>query len=171
MKSPIARDSSRFSVFKTIRLGTGLMTGDDFRRTLQEKGLLISVWAYDLLGRLGSIAATEEVELDLVAPSTEELGFPDGASRREIYDRAIELGLALCPIEAAPQLSLQYEDQQKREFLTVGTEPVRYSDKLVGLFGVERGDDGRGISARGGDPERHWSSDSRWVFVKPRNQQ
>ncbi|MEK7086815.1 MAG: hypothetical protein AAB935_00975, partial [Patescibacteria group bacterium] len=39
-----------FRVWKTIRLGTGLKTADDFRNALKASGNQISDWAKDILG-------------------------------------------------------------------------------------------------------------------------
>jgi len=40
-----------------------------------------------------------------------DLGFPDGATIVEIFKKAIELGLELCPLELGPYLRLAYLDQ------------------------------------------------------------
>ena len=39
------------------------------------------------------------------------LGFPQGATIAEIYAKAKQLGLHLCPLELGPHLRLQYLDQ------------------------------------------------------------
>src|SRR5581483_3717379 len=88
---------SQFPVWRTIQIGTGLKTANDFRRALTSAGYRIGTWANDILGRF--TPATEEKKLDLVAVSVAELGFANGATLRDIYARAKELGLELCPAE------------------------------------------------------------------------
>src|SRR3989344_4293612 len=92
-----------FHVWKTIKLGTGLKTADDFRQALKQAGREIGQWANDILGKPAFIASETETEVDLVNVSVAELGFEQGATRKNIYDEAIELGLELCPNEVGPQ--------------------------------------------------------------------
>lgn len=40
-----------------------------------------------------------------------DLGFPDGANTAQLFKRATELGLELCPLELGPHLRLEYLDQ------------------------------------------------------------
>ena len=52
-------------------------------------------------------------EIEIVETSIKELGFPDGATISEISDRIESLGLAECPLEAAPSIRLKLLDQQE----------------------------------------------------------
>lgn len=156
----------KFDIWKTINLGTH-KSADDFRKALKKSGNKIYDWADDILGTSDfnkRIAQTEK-EIDLVIVTVEELGFKDSATRKEIYDRAIELGLKLCPAEVGPQLRLQYEDQPNGEYLHISMEPITDSGGDLGVFGVEHGDGGRWLDAYYGPPDDVWRSDGRWVFV------
>jgi hypothetical protein len=154
-----------FKTWKTIKLGTGHQTADDFRKALKKAGCRIGDWANDLLGKPAFTAATEETEVNLVNISVAELGFPNGATRKEIYEKAKELGLELCPAEVGPQLRLQYKDQPNGEWLLIGMEPITASDGDLEVFDVGRGDDGRWLFSLYGHPDYFWSGDSRWAFV------
>jgi len=155
-------------VFKTIKLGTGLKTADDFRKAIRDSGMQIGDWANEILGKPAFTAATEETEIDLVAKSVAELGFKDRATREQIYNRAKEIGLDLCPVEVGPQLRLQYKDQSNGEWLVVATEPIAGSGGGLGLFGVGR--DGSGLWLHGccGRPGTIWYAGFRFVFARPR---
>ena len=96
------KPKSAFKIWKTIKLGTGLVTADNFRRALKTAGQRIGDCANDLLGQRAFKAAAKETEADLVVVSVAELGFPNGATRQDIYRRAQELGLMLCPPEVGP---------------------------------------------------------------------
>ena len=105
--------------------------------------------------------SAKETEKDLVKITTGELGFNDGARRDQIYARAKELGLELCPAEVGPQLRLQYQDQPNDEMLLVAMEPIKSF-----VFSVERSTSGRWLSWEG---DGNWSPRLQWVFCPPRN--
>jgi hypothetical protein len=53
---------------------------------------------------------------------------------RDLYRRALQLGLELCPAEGAPQLRLEYLNQPVGEFLHVAMRPIAtYGGDLVDL--------------------------------------
>jgi hypothetical protein len=154
-----------FQVWKTIKLGTGLKTAKDFRRALTDGGYRIGNWGDDILGKPAFTANETETEADLVVVSVEELGFKDGATRADIYNRAKELGLELCPSEVGPQLRLQYKDQPKGEWLLIAMEPIAVSDGRLTVFDVEHVGDGLWLDCHG-RPDRFWGADYRWVFLR-----
>lgn len=153
-------------VWKTVKLGTGLQTAEDFRRAFRNDGIRIGNWADDILGRPAFTVATKETELELVKVSVAELGFKDGACREDIYKQALRSGLELCPNEVGPQLRLQYKDQPRGEWILIAMEPIAGSDGGLSVFFVER--DGRGLWLSGscGSPVSVWSSHSQWVFAR-----
>lgn len=158
--------NSVFAVWKTVKLGTGLETADEFCKALKQSGCRITYSANDILGR--SEFSARNAELDLVVVSVADLGFKDGAYRQDFYKNAQELGLELCPAEVGPQLRLQYHDQPKGEWLLVGMEPISDSDDDLMVFRVGRDDDGLWLDGDFGYPRPFWFADSRWVFVLPR---
>jgi len=157
-----------FKVFKTIKLGTGLKTADDFRKALKGNRCVVSDRANDILGKPAFTAATEEIEVDLVKATVGELGFKSGARRDQIYDRARELGFKLCSPEVGPQLRLQYKDQLDDEQILIGMEPIPHSDDYSHVFIVERPDSELRLDVHCVNPGAVWISDARWVFVRPR---
>jgi hypothetical protein len=53
---------------------------------------------------------------------------------RDLYRRALQLGLELCPAEAAPHLRLEYLNQPVGEFLHVAMRPIAtYGGDFVDL--------------------------------------
>lgn len=153
-------------VFKTIKLGTGLKTADDFRKALKDGGFRISDWASDILGKPAFKTAAEKTEVNLVVVSVAELGFKQAARRDQIYDRAKEFGLQLCPPEVGPQLRLQYRDQPLNEWLFIGMEPIADSDGFLRAFDVLHDGDGLWLHCCCGLPDDLWYSGSRWVFLR-----
>ena len=152
----------------TIKLGTGHKTADDFRKALKQRGDNINKWANSILDKSVFTTIAQETEVDLVFISVGELGY-NSAKRSEIYKRAFERGLELCPNEVGPQLRLQYEDQLKGEWLLIGMEPITDSDGDLEAFSVECDCDGRyWLRSYVADPDRIWGANSIWVFTNPR---
>ena len=154
--------------WKTIKLGTGLNNADDFCRAIKDCRMRISDWANDIIGTPGFVVAAGGVEVDLVKVTVGELGFKDGARRDQIYARAKELGLELCPPEVGPQLRLQYKDQPNGEWIIIGMKPIRHSDGNLSVFNVEHNDRGQWLDGNGGSPDYISSAGNRWLFVRPR---
>jgi hypothetical protein len=98
-----------------------------------------------------------------------DLGFgEDGATVQEIYARALQIGLELCPAEVGPILRLNYLDQPVGEFLNIAMRPIaRYDGELVDLT---VGNGGAGLLLIGGDgePGLVLAGRIRFVFVRPR---
>ena len=162
--------SAAAQVWKTwckIKLGTGLKDVDDFRKTLKKADCNIGDWGNDILGKPAFTVSSEETEVELVNVSVAELGFKAGATRADIYKRANELGLDLCPNEVGPQLRLQYKDQSKGEWLLIAMEPIAGSDGGLSVFRVERrGGGGQWLGGVDGRPVSFWGADDRWVFLR-----
>ena len=155
-----------FKVFKTIKLGTGLKTAGDFRKAIKDNKMRIGDWANDILGKPAFTVAAEETELDLVVVSVAELGFKNGATREQIYARAKELDLDLCPAEVGPQLRLQDKDQPNGEWLVIAMEPITDSDGYLLLFDVERLDSDLWLHGYDAYPGYVWLAASRFVFSR-----
>jgi hypothetical protein len=155
-----------FPVWKTIKLGIGLKTANDFRRALKEDGHHISDWANDILGKRAFTASKTEMEVDLVSVTVAELGFGNGATRENIYKQALELGLELCPAEVGPQLRLQYRDQPLSEWQIIAMEPITGSDGSPSVLYVGCGAFGSWLRVFCGSPDDVWYGSDRWVFVR-----
>ncbi len=159
-------DGGQFQIWKTIKLGTGLNTANDFRDALKESGYRIGDWGDDILGQFAFTVSYTEREVDLVNISVAELGFKDRATRKDIYDRALEFGLELCPAEVGPQLRLQYPDQSKDEWLRVAMEPIADSDGVLHVFDVNHGGGERWLDGGDGRPGRFWNGGIHWLFLR-----
>lgn len=127
---------------------------------LEKAGYKVSDWAKDLLSK----TKFKKETLNLVNISVAELGFPDGATRQQIYDKAKELGLEFCPASVGPVLRMEYQDQPNGERLLIGMEPVTVSVGNLRVFGVERDDGDRWLNRHYDDPEDVWDGRNRWVF-------
>jgi hypothetical protein len=125
---------------KINKLGTGIKTKDDFIKALEGQGNKIHDWSKDLMSQLGftETITEKQTEQKLIILTVKVLGFTGSATVKEIFDRAKELGLKLCPAETGPQLRLQYPEQPTGERCIIGMEPILDSDGRPRLFSVYR---------------------------------
>jgi hypothetical protein len=157
-----------FVVWKKIKLGTGLKTAESFRFAFGMVDCFVGELASDLLAIREFTVASEELEVELAEVSNTALGFPHGASIRQTYARAKELGLDLCPSEVGPQLRLQYDDQPKGKLVSIAMEPIGRYGGDQNIFYLDNdgqklwlhGFDGRLATCRPGNEI--------WIFVRRR---
>ncbi len=152
-------------VFKTIKLGEH-KSHKDYRKAMEKAGFRIGDYAVQILEKV--TVASEPTELDLVVVTVGELGFKDGARRDAIYEKALSLGLQLCPNEVGPALRLAHPDQPMNEWLRVGMEPLTDSGGGLYVFCVDHDGNGRWLDSYYGEPDLVWNAVNRWVFVQPR---
>lgn len=157
-----------WKVWKTIKLGTGLKTAEQFIKALDVYGYKASDWAKGLLSEatFRASVALQEIEVDLVKVSVAELGFADGAYLKDIYKCALKQGLWLCPAEVGPQLHLQYKDPPKDEWLRIAMEAISGSNTCLYLFEVGRDSGGLYLRGCSGHPDDFYRGNCRFVFVR-----
>ena len=125
------------------------------------KGINISSYAQDMLDKIKF--PTKKQTFGLVKVSVKELGFESSATLKEIYTKAKEQGLELCPPEVGPHLREQYKDQPANEWIWMAMEPVsgRYHPHV---FNVEHNDDGLWLFSLWTYPDLEWYPGTEFVF-------
>lgn len=158
---------SLINPFRTIDLGTGLITLSDFERALAAKKCRCNDWAKDILCKYDFTVSPTPLTVDLVRLTNRELGFPKEATFAQTCKAAQDLGLKLCPAEVGQQLRLQYLDQPRRNnWLYIAMKPITDSGGHLSLFEVAGFADGLWLFANYANPERVWHADCAWVFVR-----
>jgi hypothetical protein len=119
-------DLSSQAPFRTWRTTTiGSYKGvNAYRDALDAAKIKIGDAADEILGRPAFPYVREKTEVELAVVSAAELGVESESSLADFYNRARQLGLMLCPAEAALQLRLDYRDQPLGETLIIAMEPV-----------------------------------------------
>lgn len=163
------RNIADLPIWKHISLGT--FNGvNAMRAALETAHVHIGDSANEVLGRPAFTWSHTKIESDLVVVAVADLGFGErGASLAQIYARALQLGLELCPAEVAPYLRLQYLQQPVGEILQIAMSPVAtYHGDPVDLAVA---DGGEGLLLVGGEghSDRIASGAVRFVFVRPRH--
>lgn len=160
-----------------IAVVVGGLTADELRAELDARGVLLNSYAEQLLFDATFETSVEEVlVLEL---SVADLGYPTGATLPQIFARADQLGLALCPTLTAPYLRLAMADQASASdavlscgrapsgSLTVASPALRADDEYPKGFYL------RVIAGRPWmrgyrcDDHHVWSPDDRFAFRRP----
>jgi hypothetical protein len=154
-------------IWKRIAVGTHKGV-NAIREALDAARMRVGDSADEILGRPAFPFSRTKTELDLVVLTPGDIGFAPGSTRvAEIYRRAMQVGLELCPAEVGPQLRLQYLNQPIGEFLHIAMQPIAtYHGDLIDLT---VGNGGAGLLLIGGDgsPDLKLHSSVKFVFVRP----
>jgi hypothetical protein len=155
-----------FPIWEKITVGT-YATVEQLRQAILQKGFRIGDWANDVLNSSAFSLASGASELALVRVTVGELGFPEGAYRIDIYNRASEFGLKLCPLEAGPQLRLHYLDQPRLESLNIAMEEQKDMEGHQSQFRVVHGgDDFMWLAGDHKHPDDFWQPSEEFIFTK-----
>lgn len=92
------------------------------------------------------------------------LGFPDGVMVAELFARAIDAGLELCPLELAPYLRLQYLDQPEGHWITIALPRPPADADLPSGFYIRRLDDGLWLRGYVASDDHVWDADDHFIF-------
>ena len=154
---------AHFQIWRTITLGT-YKGVDAYRNALDSARIKIGNSADEILGRPAFPYAKMKTDVELAVLSAAELGVEsDESSLSDVYARARQVGLELCPAEVAPQLRLDYRDQPLGDALNIAMEPVAtYSGDPTILTLVNWG---TGLALIGSDGRSEFMVPRTWRFV------
>jgi len=161
---------AHFQIWQKIALGTynGV---DAYRRALESAGIKIGDAADEILGRPTFPYGTMKTDVELVLVSAADLGVETESSLADVYKRARQVGLELCPAEVGLQLRLDYRNQPRGDALTIAMEPVAtYSGEPTILALANFVPSGLLLIGSDGRSEFMVPSTFRFVFALPTNE-
>lgn len=144
---------------QTLETDQSINSPEKAENALQKKNMYLPDWGKDILYE--TEFSKESQTYELARFTVEQLGFPRGATTDEIYKRAEELGLELCPAEVGPHLRLQYSG---KDWMRIAMKQItdHYGSPSVFYLGWES--DRLRLSAGNVEPWLEWRSDSEFVF-------
>lgn len=158
---------------RIIDLEIGGMDAGALEKEFDQKEQKISYDAHFLMKRPEFKTGKKPEQIKLARLTVKDLGFPEGATTDEIYERAEKLGLELCPPEVGPRYRLQYTNQPMDEWLYVGMKQIssRGSDPDVyrpgrdpHAFKLIREIDGSWLHVVWAKSRNRWFADDGFVF-------
>lgn len=106
----------------------------------------------------------EDQEVTLIRLTVADLGFTKNATTDQIYKRAQELGLDLCPAEVGPHYRLQYNDQPMNEWLRIAMKQIIGAVGYPSVFCLGRVSDGLWLNSYWAGPGREWHPNDEFLF-------
>jgi len=158
---------AHFQIWRKITLGT-YKDVDAYRDALDSARVKIGLSADEILGRPAFPYAKMKTDVELAVFSAAELGVEsDKSSLSDVYERARQAGLELCPAEVGPQLRLDYRNQPLGEALDIAMEPVATYSGDPTILTLANWGTGLMLIGRNGRPQSTVNRISRFVFALP----
>lgn len=145
-------------------LEIGGKTAQELENELKEKNIYISRYAQDMLHSSDFVTSKNPEQIDTVRLKVSDLGFPDGATTDQIYARAAELGLELCPAEVGPHQRLKDTDQELYKYYWIAMKQITGRDGDPLVFYLYRRDDGLELDGYIAQSDDRWHDDDVLMF-------
>lgn len=142
----------------------GGKTKPELIKELKEKKINISDCAKQMMDNKDFTTSKQPEKIILICLTVKDLGFPNGATTKQTYDKAEKLGLELCPAETGPNLRLNYLDQLPGNRCYIGMKQITDSGGVPRVFELDRNVDGRWLSDCWASPVGRWRSGREFVF-------
>lgn len=139
-------------------------TGREYEEMLKQKGIQSSNYANQLLKSPEFTTIQSPEQIDLISLKVGDLGFTSYPTTTELYQKASELGLELCPPAVAPEYLMQNPNLGLYEWRYVAMEQITDSDGSPRVFRLERDGGGLELSMDWAVPTNEWDLDRRLVF-------
>ena len=143
-----------------LKTDTLIQSSKQAKEKLESQGIWKNEYTDDLLDK--TEYSKESKTYKLVQFTFEQLGFPQGATIGQIYAKAQESGLKLCPAEVGPQLSLLYSGKGLK-FIVMKQISDLYGDPSV--FRLHSDGSEPSLNVYEANPSNRCGSDNQFVFL------
>ena len=157
------KEPAPLQVWQTITLGA-YKGVDAYRDAMDSAGIKMRDSASEILGQPAFPYARVKTEVELALVSASELGVETESSLSDVYKRAKQIGLELCPAEVGPQLRLHYRNQPLGEPLNIAMEPIASSGGDPTILALVNFGSGLSLMGVSGRSEFMVLRTSRFVF-------
>ena len=141
-------------------------TAQQYEQELKQDSINVTSYAASMMKGPDFPIVKEPKQLDLVRLHVRDLGLKKSyPTTTEVYKRAEELGLDLCPPETGPQYRLKYKEQPMDEWLYIGMKPLPASDGYPGVFRLEHDGGGLWLGGYWAEPGDDWGPEDGVVFT------
>ncbi|KOO51710.1 hypothetical protein [Viridibacillus arvi] len=145
---------------------------------LQQHSILMNEYGERLIADDKFTTSDTKYSLQTVELTVSDLGFPNGANTTQIFKRASDLGLELCPLELAAHLRLGYLDQPEgysgnslqhqapSGSITIASEILTEDDDFPKGFYLRRINGALWLRGYRADHLHIWNHDDHFIFCQ-----
>lgn len=142
----------------------GGKTPRQLQNEMERVGIETSAYVKDMLKNSDFTTLKNPEEINLIQLTVADLGFSDRPTTDEIYARAEELGLELCPAELGPQYLLQNPDLPLGDWRRVGMKQITDTDGDPCVFKLGPPGAGPWLNATWAEPDDTWPFYEHFLF-------
>ena len=163
------------TVTRTIKVG-GLTKPQLIQKMIQHS-ICMNKLGKVLFGDDLFTVTAETYSLKTVELTIHDLGFAEGATAAQIFEKAKNLGLELCPLELGPYLRIECLDQPEgytgrlsqqnqapNGSITIASKPLKQNDNFPKGFYLRRIEGVLWLRGYVADDEHVWKPDDHFVF-------
>lgn len=160
-------------------LEVGGLTKQQLIEKMHQQSVSLNAFAEQLLTDERFTTSAIKYSLQTVELSLKNLGFFEGATLSQVYDRVSELQLACCPLELGPYFRLIYLDQREGYLgkptephqapagsVTIASEIISEDDDFPKGFYLRKIDGVLWLRGYTADDSHVWSPNDRFIFCK-----
>ena len=153
----------------TRTVDVGGLTKSELIQELQRNSISLNAYGERLFADDHFTTSETSHRLKTVELTVRDLGFPEGATTAQIFERASELGLELCPLELGPHLRLRYLDQPEGFWITIASKKISEDNDFPNGFYLRRLDDGLWLRGYRAEPQYVYDSDNHFIFSQTKS--
>jgi hypothetical protein len=149
---------------ETIEIGG--KSSQQLEAELKQRGIKISSYAEDMLKSSDFTTLKDPQNIDTIRLKVQDLGLPVNPTTEQIYARAKELGLELCPAELGPYKRLKDTNQPMGEWYYIAMKQIAGRGRVgvPSVFLLEHSGGGLWLDGSWAGPGRRWDPEYRFVF-------
>lgn len=151
-------------VFSEISIGG--LTKDKLNQRLIETGIQFNKYAHILFEHPNFIPSAKVETVKLVKVTLADFDLNNPCSFQEFVDRALKLGLKLCPLYLAAFLRLEYLDQPEGSYLTVASKKPENDDNYPNGFYIRNNENALWLRGYRADDYCEWPNQNEFIFIK-----
>lgn len=127
--------------------------------------MYFSDYAKDMMKSADFAIAEKPKAVDLARLSVGDFNFAKNPTTDELYAKAKEFGLELCPAEVGPRLRLEFTNQANGDYFWIAMRQITDRVGYPSVFLLSRHGDGRlELGYNGARPDKQWLDNDKFVF-------
>jgi hypothetical protein len=147
------------------QIAIGGKTADQMETKIDQLGFKLWGYAQHMMHHKDFTTLKKEIQAGFVRLTVRDLfGDNNLHTTDEIYKKADQLGLDLCPAEVGPQYRIQYTNQPMNEWVYIAMKQISVPDGCPRVFGVHRGALGSRLDDGWAKPRYEWNPEYQFLF-------